>query len=119
MLPELVMILSYQSMAIFMVTLTRNLRLALSLASAYTMLAITFAGLTFPAFGMPSIAQVFSKIFPFTYWLELFIGQTLRGEPLSNAIVTLWCLAIFIIAGLCLVPRYHYILRNKNFWGKI
>ncbi|MFZ4522307.1 MAG: ABC transporter permease [Bacteroidales bacterium] len=116
---EIIMIFSYQSMAIFLVTLTRNLRLALSLASAYTMLAITFAGLTFPVFGMPSIAQVFSRIFPFTYWLELFVGQTLRGEPLLNAIISLWCLAIFIIAGLCLIPRYHYILKTKRFWGKI
>ena len=57
------MILSYQFMAIFIVTLTRNLRLAISIASAYTMLALTYAGLTFPLFGMPVIAQVISKIF--------------------------------------------------------
>ena len=50
------MILSYQFMAIFIVTLTRNLRLAISIASAYTMLALTYAGLTFPLFGMPVIA---------------------------------------------------------------
>ncbi|MCX6304251.1 MAG: ABC transporter permease [Bacteroidetes bacterium] len=116
---ELVMILSYQSMAIFIVALTRNLRLALSLASAYTMLAITFAGLTFPAFGMPAVAQIFSKIFPFTYWLELFAGQTLRGEPTSNAIVNIWFMVIFIVAGLCLVPRLKYLLKHEQSWGKI
>lgn len=116
---EGIMVLSYQSMAVFLVTLTRNLRLALSLASAYTMLAITFAGLTFPAFGMPPVAQVFSRIFPFTYWLELFVGQTLRAEPQANAIVQLWQLAVFIIAGLCMVPRLGYLLRNKKYWGKI
>ena len=116
---EIVMILSYQAMAVFIVTLTRNLRLALSLASAYTMLAITFAGLTFPAFGMPSVAQIFSKIFPFTYWLELFIGQTLRGEPVANGVIQIWIMVIFIVAGLCLVPRFKYILTNKKYWGKI
>ena len=116
---EFVMILSYQAMAVFMVTLTRNLRLALSLASAYTMLAITFAGLTFPAFGMPASAKVFSKIFPFTYWLELFLGQTLRGEPASNAIILLWFMAIFIVAGLCMIPRFGYLLKTEKFWGKI
>ena len=116
---ELVMILSYQSMAIFMVTLTRNLRLALSLASAYTMLAITFAGLTFPAFGMPAVAQIFSKIFPFTYWLELFVGQTLRGEPTANGLILIWIMVIFIVAGSCMIPRLKYLLNHKQSWGKI
>jgi ABC-2 type transport system permease protein len=116
---EFVMILSYQAMAIFMVTLTRNLRLALSLASAYTMLAITFAGLTFPTFGMPYAAQIFSKIFPFTYWLELFIGQTLRGEPVANGLIQIWTMFIFIVAGLFLIPRFKYLLTNKKYWGKI
>lgn len=118
-LSEIILILSYQSMAIFLVTLTRNLRLALSLASAYTMLAITFAGLTFPVFGMPPAAQVFSRIFPFTYWLELFVGQTLRAEPLAYALKQIWLLMVFIIAGLCMVPRLEYLLRNKKYWGKI
>jgi ABC-2 type transport system permease protein len=116
---EFVLILSYQSMAIFLVALTRNLRLALSLASAFTMLAITFAGLTFPAFGMPPVAQLFSRIFPFTYWLELFVGQTLRAEPQANAFVQLWLMVTFIIAGSCMVPRLGYLLRTKKHWGKI
>ena len=116
---EFVMVLSYQFMAIFLVTLTKNLRLALSLASAYTMLAITFAGLTFPAFGMPAIAQIFGKIFPLTYWLDLFIGQTLLGEPTANGIATIWFLVIFIVAGICTVPRFTYLLKNEKYWGKI
>ena len=116
---ELALILAYQFMAVFLVTLTKNLRLALSLASAYTMLALTFAGLTFPGFGMPAIGQIFSKIFPFTYWLELFIGQTLRGEPLANGLGQVWFMAVFIIAGLCTIPRLTYLLTHKNYWGKI
>ncbi|HPS62466.1 MAG TPA: ABC transporter permease, partial [Bacteroidales bacterium] len=116
---EILMILSYQSMAVFIVTLTRNLRLALSLASAYTMLAITYAGLTYPGFGMPPLAQLFSKIFPFTYWLDHFIGQTLRGEPVSLAIVTLLPLFIFLAAGLSMLPLLKHELQHEKFWYKI
>ena len=116
---EVMMILSYQFMAVFIVTLTRNLRLALSLASAYTMLAITFAGLTFPSFGMPAIARVFGKIFPFTYWLNLFIGQTLRGEPLIHGIRQILPMILFILAGLCTIPRLKYHLTNRKSQGKI
>ncbi len=116
---EILLILSYQSMAIFITVLTRNLRLALSLASAYTMLAITYAGFTYPGFGMPPVAQLFSKIFPFTYWLDLFTGQTLRGEPLSLAIGMLLPLFIFIAAGLSMLPLMKHEMQHEKFWYKI
>jgi ABC-2 type transport system permease protein len=116
---EFLMILSYQFMAVFIITLTRNLRLGLSVASAYTMLALTYAGLTYPLFGMPVIAKVISRIFPFTYWLELFTGQSLRGEPIACGLIQLFYLCGFIFLGTCLIPRLKYILETKKFWGRI
>ncbi|MCX6285379.1 MAG: ABC transporter permease [Bacteroidetes bacterium] len=116
---ELLMILAYQFMAVLFVSVMKNMRLALSIASAYTMLAVTFAGLTFPLFGMPAIAQVFSRVFPFSYWLDLFAGQTLRGEPASNAIIQLFFICIFIMAGALFTPRLRYILSTPKYWGKI
>jgi ABC-2 type transport system permease protein len=116
---EFLMIICYQALAIFMVSLSANLRLGLSLGSAYTMMALTFSGLTFPIFGMPAIAQSFAYIFPFTYWLKIFISQSLRGEPAINAIKLLYASIPFIILGLLFVPRLKYILQTKKFWGKI
>ena len=116
---ELLMILAYQFMAIFFVAVMKNLRLALSIASAYTMLAITYAGLTFPLFGMPAIAKVFSRIFPFSYWLELFSGQTLRGEPVANALLQMLFISVFILAGALFTPRLKHIVSTPEYWGKI
>jgi ABC-2 type transport system permease protein len=116
---ELLMILAYQSMAVVFVTVMKNMRLALSIASAYTMLAITYAGLTFPMFGMPAIAKVISRIFPFSYWLDLFAGQTLRGEPVANALVQLLFIAGFILVGALFTPRLHNIVTTHKYWGKI
>jgi ABC-2 type transport system permease protein len=116
---EFLMILSYQFMAIFIISLTRNLRLALSVSSAYTMLAITYAGLTYPLFGMPVIAKVFSRIFPFSYWLELFTGQSLRGEPVSHGLIQMLYFFGFIFLGSCLIPRFHYLLKTEKHWGRI
>ncbi len=109
---ELLMILAYQSMAILLISVMRSMRIALSIASAYTMLAITYAGLTFPLFGMPLLAKVISRIFPFSYWLELFAGQTLRGEPAANALVQMLFLAGFILAGVLFMPRLKYLASN-------
>jgi len=116
---ELLMILAYQFMAVLFMAVLNNLRLSLSIASAYTMLAVTYAGLTFPLFGMPWIAKVFSRVFPFSYWLELFAGQTLRGEPASQAIAGMLFLGVFIIAGALFAPRLRYVMTNSSYHGKI
>lgn len=115
---ELLLIVSYQFMAIFLVSLTTNMRLAMSLASAYCMLALTFSGLTFPASGMPAIGQAFSYIFPYTYWIEILIGQSLRGEPASQGVLSMYAMLLFIVLGLLFVPRLRYMMLNKKRWGK-
>ncbi len=115
---ELILILSYQFMAIFLVSLTTNMRLAMSLGSAYCMLALTFSGLTFPAMGMPAIGQAFSYIFPYTYWIKILIGQSLRGEPAANGIMQMFAMLSFIFLGLLFIPRLRYMMLNKRRWGK-
>ncbi|MDP4267311.1 MAG: ABC transporter permease, partial [Bacteroidota bacterium] len=104
---------------IFFMGLFRNLRLSLSIGSAYSMLAITYSGLTFPVFGMSPIAQAMSYAFPYTYWLNIFMGQSLRGEPISNIIHPMYSLIAFIIFGILFIPRLKYLLLNKKYWGKI
>lgn len=116
---ELLLILSYQSMAIVLITLTKNLRLALSLASAYTMLAITYAGFTFPFMAMPEIGWIFSRIFPIVYWVQIFVGQSVRTEPIANGIYQMYYLWGFIILGFLFIPRLKYLLQNEKYWGKI
>ena len=88
-LSEFVMVVAYLLLAVFFLAVTANMRLSLSLAGAYTMMSLTFSGLTFPRFGMPVVAKLFSVLFPFTFWLEIFMGQTLRGEAPINAIYPL------------------------------
>jgi ABC-type multidrug transport system permease subunit len=95
------------------------MRLAISLASVFTMLAITYAGFTFPTFSMPGVAQVLNKIFPISYWTIIFTGQSLRAEDISNGISQMLYMAGFIVLGCCFIPRLKYILSNKKYWWKI
>ncbi len=118
-LSELLLILSYQSIGILFITVTKNMRLAISLASVFTMLAITYAGFTFPVFGMPGLAQVLNKIFPISYWTTIFTGQSLRAEDISNGYAQMLYMVGFIILGYCFIPRLKYVLSNKKYWWKI
>ena len=116
---ELLLIVSYQAMAIFLLAITTNMRLSLSLGSGYTMLAITYCGLTFPIIGMPAFSQAIAKLFPFTYWLQILMGQSLRGEPLVNSIMPMYSLLVFVLFGLLFLPRLMHSMLNRKRWGKI
>lgn len=116
---ELLLILSYQSVGILLITLTQNMRLALSLGSVYTMLALTYSGFTYPIFGMPEIAQVLNRIFPVSYWMNILSGQSLRAEPIAYSYIQMLYMCGFILFGYCFIPRLKYILMHQKYWGKI
>lgn len=116
---EFLLIISYQSMAVFLLSLTTNMRLSLSLGSGYSMLAITFCGLTFPVFGMPIIAQAFASIFPFTYWVKILMGQSLRGESVAFSILPMYALLTFVFFGMMFLPRLMRMMLNRKRWGKM
>lgn len=118
-LGELMLIFSYQMLAIFFLGLFSNMRLSMSIASAYSMLAVTFSGLSFPVFGMPAFGQAFSAVFPFSYWLRILISQSLRGEPTVNGIIPMIALIAFILLGVLFIPRLKCMLLNEKRWGKI
>jgi len=118
-LGELGLIFTYQMLAVLLVSVTANLRLALSLASAYAMMALTFSGLTFPQFAMPIIAQEVSYLFPFTYWVKIFISQAIRGEAVVRALVPMAIFVLFIFLSWSFLPRLKRLLKEERYWGKV
>jgi ABC-2 type transport system permease protein len=116
---EFLLILSYQGFGILLLALTSNLRLSLSLGSAYSMLALTYSGLTFPTMAMAKVSQVIAGLFPYTYWIKILVSQSLRGEPAANGLKYMYGLWVFILLGLLFTPLLRYRLLDKKQWGKI
>lgn len=117
-LSEFLLIIAYQMLAVLFLNLTSNMRLSLSLGSAYSMMALTFSGLTFPAMGMPLIAKIFSWIFPYTFWLKVLISQSLRNEPLLEVVPQLFVLILFIFSGILSFKGMKKKLSESKYWGK-
>jgi len=117
-LSELLLVFAYQAMAIVLLSITINLRLTLSLGSAYTMMALTFSGLTFPTMGMPLIAKIFGFVFPYTFWLKVFLSQSLRGEPLHEAIFPMVMLLPYILTGILAFPLFKKRLTDARWQTK-
>jgi ABC-2 type transport system permease protein len=83
------------------------------------MLAITFCGLTFPIFGMPIAAQVFAAVFPFTYWIQILMGQSLRGEPIANSILSMYSLLAFVLFGMLFISKLMHAMHSRKRWGNM
>jgi len=113
---EILLIISYQLLAVLFLKITANLRLSLSLGSAYTMMALTFSGLTFPSMAMPLMAKMFSLLFPYTFWLQIFMSQTLRGEPITEVAIPFLAFIPFILGGILAFPGMKRKLSHPKYW---
>ena len=83
------------------------------------MMSLSFSGLTFPAIGMPQIARIFSYLFPNTFWIEIFVSQTIRAQPLSTIAIPFATFLVFIVGALLAFPLMSQRYSNSIHWGKI
>ncbi len=118
-LGTLLLLLSYQSIAIMLVALLANLRLALSLGGGYTVLAFSFSGFTFPTLAMWAPIRWGSHLFPFSYYTQLTIDQLMRGTPIGCSLPDLGMLGLFAVLPLLCLPRLKQICHDERYWRKI
>lgn len=112
-------ILAYISVAIFIIALTADMRLAMSLAGGYSVMAFSFSGLTFPTLAMHKAIQWFSHLFPFTYFTDIMIDQALRGAPIGYSFKQTAYMMIFLLLPLTVIHRLKRISCDSRYWSKI
>ena len=113
------LILAYQSVAIFVVAVTASLRLSLSLGGGYSVLAFTFSGITFPTMAMLSVVQPFTMLFPYTYFMQLYIDQAVRGSAWWLSMQDIAAMLLFCLLPLLLLGRLKKISVTRKFWGRL
>ena len=113
-----IFIIAYQAVAIAMIAMTANLRLALSLGGGYGVMAFTFSGITFPTIAMFDVARGVSKIFPLTYFSEVFVDQAMRGVPLYIDTPKLGALMLFLALPILLWYRLRVVVSEDKYWGR-
>lgn len=115
----LLFILSYQAISVLIVSLLANLRLSLSIGGGYSVLAFTFSGLTFPIMAMWEPMQWLSRIFPFTYYTDIFVDQMLRGTPWVYSLPDLGWMSLFIVLPMLCLGRLKRVATEEKFWGRL
>ena len=114
-----VFVLSYQAIGLFVAAVFANLRLALSFGGGYSVLAFTFSGLTFPTMAMYGAMRVFSYLFPFTFYMQVYIDIAMRGAPWTLALRDIGCMLLFQLLPLLVLPRLKRICMDEKYWGRL
>ena len=114
-----VLIMAYQAVALFIVALTASFRLSLSLGGGYSVLAFTFSGVTFPTMAMLSAVQPVTLMFPYTYFMRLYIDQAVRGSAWWLSMQDLAVMLLFCLLPLLVLPRLKSVAVNRKFWGRL
>lgn len=109
------MILAYQSMAVFFVSFSKNLRSALTFGGGFSALAFSFSGYTFPVEGIPNTMVVLGQIFPYTHFMKAYVNTAIKGLPLAGSAESLAALLLFVIVGLLSVSKFSKLLKNNGY----
>ena len=113
------LIVAYQAVALAVVALTASFRLSLSLGGGYSVLAFTFSGVTFPAMAMIGWVLPFTMLFPYSYFMELYIDQAVRGSAWWYSMSKVAAMLLFCLLPLLVLGRLKRVLVNRRYWGKL
>lgn len=117
-LANIFLILSYMSIGLMLISINGNLYAALSITGGYSTASLSFSGLTFPAMAMFPFMAAIGKIFPFTYFIDIFIEQSMRGAPPARSLGDLAAMGCFILASALFMPRLKKLASEPRFHGK-
>ncbi|MGL5262746.1 MAG: ABC transporter permease [Bacteroides sp.] len=104
------LILASQGLGVFMIGVIPSLRLALSSASLWGVLAFSITGFSFPVMAMHPTLQALSNLFPLRHYFLIYVNQALNGYAMSYAWTNYLALLIFMILPLFILKRLQYAL---------
>ncbi|MDH6311743.1 ABC-2 type transport system permease protein [Parabacteroides sp. PFB2-10] len=91
------LVLASQAVGVFMIGVLPTLRLGLSFASLFGMLAFSVVGFSFPVQAMYPSVQALARLFPLRHYFLIYIDQALNGRDLIFSWSHYVWLAAFLI----------------------
>lgn len=76
------LVLASQAVGVFMIGVLPTLRLGLSFASLFGMIAFSIVGFSYPVLDMHPTLQALSQLFPLRHYFLIYIDQALNGRDL-------------------------------------
>lgn len=108
------LILSSQALGVMMIGALPTLRLGLSFASIFGMVAFSISGFTFPATAMYPSVQALGYLFPLRHYYLIYVDQALNGRDFFYS----WPQYVFLLLFLLLPFLVWKNLKTALFYDK-
>ncbi|WP_106830809.1 ABC transporter permease [Parabacteroides pacaensis] len=93
----ILLVLASQAMGIFMIGVLPTLRLGLSFASLFGVIAFSISGFTYPVPSMDPTLQAITNLFPLRHYFLIYVDQALNGRDIYYSWPQYLMLAAFLI----------------------
>lgn len=93
----ILLVLASQAMGIFMIGVLPTLRLGLSFASLFGVIAFSISGFTYPVPSMDPTLQAITNLFPLRHYFLIYVDQALNGRDIYYSWAQYLMLAAFLI----------------------
>lgn len=91
----LCMVMAYEALAVFIVSMVPTLRLGVCISALYSVLGFSFAGFTLPVESLPAWLQGLSNIYPLRFYYQIFVREALYGTGFAGWWPSLIALLLF------------------------
>ena len=109
------LVLAYEAVAVFIVSLVPTLRLSISIGSLYSVLGITFAGFPLPLTSLPPALQGLSSIFPLRFYYQIYLREVIYGTGFPGWWMYLVFLLLFLFLPLLPSRRLYKAYKYQEY----
>ena len=113
-----IFIVSYEAVGVVFVALFDNMRVALSLGGGYSVLSFSFSGVTFPSMAMYVPIRLAGNIFPFTFYMKIYVDLAVRGVPVGYVLDDMAVMMLFWLLPMLALPRLRKMCEDERYWYK-
>ncbi|MDL2223517.1 ABC transporter permease [Bacteroidales bacterium OttesenSCG-928-M11] len=111
----ILLILSSQALGIFMIGILPTLRLGLSFACIWGMIAFSASGFSFPVIAMHPAIQALTNLFPLRHYFLIYVDQGLMSRDFVYSLPQYFALAVFLILPVFVLKTLKHTLLYDSY----
>ena len=114
-LAMLLLVLAYEAIAVFVVSMVPTLRLSVCISALYSVLGFSFAGFTLPISSLPVALQGMSWLYPLRFYYKFYVQEAIFGTGFAGWWTSAVALLVFLLIPLLGIRRLSGAYVNQNY----
>ena len=114
-LAMLLLVVAYEAIAVFVVSMVPTLRLSVCISALYSVLGFSFAGFTLPVSSLPVALQGMSWLYPLRFYYKIYVQEAIFGVGFAGWWTSAVALLVFLLIPLLGIRRLEGAFINQNY----